>query len=172
LAAEISRQRSLQQDVIATYKTEQHRRLAEIEEKQTENFAAVARRYIEECARKRLRGWRDRAKRLGLSYPPDGEPQLIRRGLAELWAERSLRDIDGHDIWLAMQVGNENRARHLRATLSALFTWALRQRLVELNPCKTVAAPHLPTARDRVLSNEEIRWFWNACEAWGRSRPR
>jgi integrase len=167
LAAEISRQRSLQQDVIAIHKTEQHRRLAEIEEKQKENFAAIAQRYIEEHARKRLRGWRDRAKQFGLSYPPDGEPQLIKHGLAELWAERSLRDIGGHDIWLALQLGNENRARHRRAALSALFTWALRQRLVELNPCKTVAPPHLPSARDRVLSNDEIRWFWNACEGMG-----
>ncbi|XLS12545.1 recombinase family protein (plasmid) [Bradyrhizobium sp. RDM4] len=168
LAAEISRQRGLQQDVIAARKIEQHRRLAEIEKKQKEDFAAVARRYIEEHARKRLRGWRDRAKRLGLSYPPDGgEPRLIKHRLAELWAERSLRDIDGHDIWLAMQVGNENRARHLRGALSALFTWAHRQRLVELNPCKSVAPPHLPSARDRILSNEEMRWFWNACEGLG-----
>src|SRR4051812_49003414 len=83
LSAEINRRRSLHQDVIADHRAERHRVTAEIEQRQRENFAATAERYIEH-AKKHLRGWRDRAKRLGLSYN-DGDPKLIKGGLAERW---------------------------------------------------------------------------------------
>jgi integrase len=183
LAAEVHRQRSLSRDVIADQRAERHRRRAEIEVHQRESFAASARRYVEEHARKRLRSWRDRAKRLGLSYPPEGgEPEKIKGGLAERWQDRPLREIDDHDIWSvveeAKRIGSpgfgvrneghsENRARHLRSALSALFSWAHRQRLVEDNPCRKVAAPTLPSSRDRVLTNDEVRFFWQACQGIG-----
>jgi integrase len=183
LAAEVHRQRSLQRDVIADHKAEQHRKRLAIEDRQRENFAASARRYVEEHAAKRLRGWRETAKQLGLLYPPEGgEPELIRGGLAARWAEKTLREIDGHDIWTAMEEAkrhgvpglavkndgaSENRARHVRNALSALFAFAQRQRLVEVNPCRTVAPPTLPESRDRVLTADEVRWFWKACAGMG-----
>ena len=178
LAAEVHRQRSLKRDVIADERAKQHRRRVEIEDRQKENFSASARRYVDEHASKKLRGWRGDAKRLGLSYPTDGgAPELIRGGLCERWAEKSLREIDGHDIFTAIdeakKIGlpgfrvsegvSENRARHTRNALSGLFAWAHRQRLVESNPCLTVAAPSLPDSRDRVLTDDEVRWFWKAC---------
>jgi integrase len=179
LAAEVHRQRSLQRDVIADYKAEQHRKRAEIADRGRESFGACAARYVDEHARKRLRGWRGTAKLLGLSYPPEcAGPELIKGGLAERWAERTLREIDGHDVWSVMEeakrIGvpglgvkiedhSDSRARHLRNALSALFSWAHRQRLVETNPCRAVAPPSAPASRDRILTNDEIRWFWKAC---------
>ena len=156
---------------------------SEIEDREKENFAASAHRYIDEHASKKLRGWQGIAKRLGLSYPPsDEEPELIKGGLADRWAEKSIREIDGHDIFTAIEeakkIGlpgfevrgegsSENRARHVRSALSGLFAWAHRQRLVETNPALTVAAPPLPESRDRVLTAAEIRWFWNALSGMG-----
>jgi integrase len=169
--------------VIADQKAERYRRRTEIEERQRENFAASAKRYVEEHARKRLRSWRERAKRLGLSYPVEGaEPELIKGGLGERWQDRPLREIDDHDVWSvveeAKQIGSpgfdvrneghsENRARHLRSALSALFTWAHRQRLIEDNPCRKVAAPILPSSRDRILTSDEVRFFWQVCQGMG-----
>lgn len=182
LAAEIHRKRSLQQDVIADHRARQHRARAEIADRRRENFAASARHYIEQHASKKLRGWQGIAKRLGLTYPTnDSEPELIKGGLAERWAEKSIREIDGHDIFSAIdeakKIGlpgfrvsegsSENRARHTRNALSGLFAWAHRQRLVEANPCLTVAAPPLPESRDRVLNGDEIRWFWTALTGMG-----
>lgn len=185
LAAEVHRQRSLQRDVIADHRSEQHRKRLEIEDRQKENFAASARRYIDEHASKKLRDWRGDAKRLGLSYPAGGlsenPPVLIKNGLADRWADKSIREIGGHDIFTAIdeakQIGlpgfrasegkSENRARHTRNALSGLFAWAHRQRLVEANPALTVAAPSLPASRDRVLTADEIRWLWNALSGMG-----
>jgi integrase len=55
-----------------------------------------------------------------------------------------------------------NRTRNLvRSTLGALFTWAIQEGMVELNPVTgTSRAPE--TSRDRVLSAVEIRAIWNA----------
>lgn len=62
-------------------------------------------------------------------------------------------------------------AARARGHLSALFTWAMKEGLVDRNP---VIATHNPVeglpARDRVLSDEEVRILWRACQDddWGR----
>ncbi len=48
------------------------------------------------------------------------------------------------------------------ACLSKLFGWLAEQMAVDQNPCRGVKAAVSP-ARDRVLSEEEVRWFWAAC---------
>ena len=51
------------------------------------------------------------------------------------------------------------------STLSTFFGWvAKRKRLIEMSPC-SVHRPETPRARDRVLSDAEIRIFWKACDA-------
>ena len=60
---------------------------------------------------------------------------------------------------------SESRPRALFAALSAMFGWAQRQRLIDLNPCNGLHRPATPKARERVLSVDEIRWFWQACDA-------
>lgn len=62
--------------------------------------------------------------------------------------------------------GNEKprpvEAERLRSTLSAMFAWAIQTgRLEGNNPVHGIKAQ--PTAkRDRVLTDDEIRWFWQA----------
>jgi integrase len=46
-----------------------------------------------------------------------------------------------------------------------MFSWLMRQRRVDSNPCAGVHRPAGPKARDRVLTADEIRWFWRACES-------
>ncbi|WP_425231151.1 tyrosine-type recombinase/integrase [Sphingomonas sp.] len=49
--------------------------------------------------------------------------------------------------------------------LSSFFTWAM-PKLEKLpgNPCRDAGRPPHPKARDRFLSNAEIRIFWHACD--------
>ena len=58
-----------------------------------------------------------------------------------------------------------HRGRALFAALSSMFSWLKRQRRIESNPCAGVHRPAGPKARDRVLTADEIRWFWRACES-------
>jgi integrase len=43
-----------------------------------------------------------------------------------------------------------------------VFAWALSRSLIEADPSSGVPAPAKPKARDRVLSDEEIKAFWQA----------
>lgn len=63
-------------------------------------------------------------------------------------------------------------ARNVHAQLSAFYTWAM-PRLTRLaaNPCRDAGRPRAPKARDRVLSEVELRTLWLLCDAeplpWG-----
>jgi integrase len=50
-----------------------------------------------------------------------------------------------------------------RAALSAFFTWAMKEGLVDVNPVIATNRPAEPKARDRVLTDTELREVWNAC---------
>lgn len=53
-------------------------------------------------------------------------------------------------------------ANRARASLSAMFAWAIKQGLAEQNPVAGTEK-HKETARDRVLSAAEIAAVWRAC---------
>jgi integrase len=60
--------------------------------------------------------------------------------------------------------GNISAAR-ARETLSALFSWAMGEGLVEANPIIGSNAPEKNEPRSRVLSNEELVKVWHACSS-------
>lgn len=56
-------------------------------------------------------------------------------------------------------------ARSVHAQLSAFYTWALpRLEKLPANPCRDAGRPKAPAARDRVLSEDELRALWHAAE--------
>ena len=138
-------------------------------------FGAAARDFIEQYAKKRTRRWQDQARVLGLR--PDG---IIRGGLVERWSNKSVADIDNHDIYIIVdecrRLGvpglerrkdgpDKSRAMVMLSTLSRMFGWLARHRRVEKNPCAEVHRPDAPRARDRVLTDAEIAKFWPAAAA-------
>ena len=179
LAAGIHRERALGRNPIADQRAREHRRRAEQEQAANNSFATSARMFIDEHARPKTRRWRETAKLLGLRWK-DLEP--IPGGLAQRWADNPVREIDSHDIWSAVdearRVGvpgvvarapglSEARPRALFAALSAMFGWLHRHRKIELNPCTGMHRPPSPRARERVLTPDEMRWFWLGCDAVG-----
>jgi integrase len=50
-----------------------------------------------------------------------------------------------------------------RRVASALLAWAVQEGWVENNPVVGTRKPPAPPARDRVLSDSELRAIWNAC---------
>jgi integrase len=183
LAGEMHRQRELGRDVVADRAAAKHRRRTEIEEGAANTFAALARRFIDEHARVKTRRWPETGRLLGLRYPKDGgEPEVIRGGLCDRWADKPVREIDNADIWSAVdetkRLGapglerrsdgpTESRARAMLSALSTFFGWLARHRNVENNPCAAIEGPGAPKARDRVLTGGEVVKFWAACDAVG-----
>lgn len=59
-------------------------------------------------------------------------------------------------------------ARGVHAQLSAFYSWAMpRLDRLPANPCRDAGRPAPMKARDRVLTEAEIKAFWTACEAAG-----
>jgi integrase len=194
LAAELERQRLRGRDPAAERQLEKQQARIVHAEREASLFPSAVRLFADEyvVARKgrRPRNWRWRARCLGLAYPEDGgEPVLVKGGLAERWAQRPVTEISANDIYSLIDecrrrgipgMGRLNeglsdeRARKMRAALSALFGFLLEHRKIVNNPTIGIWRPPPPAARTRVLNckpdvrgADECKWFWRGCDAVG-----
>jgi integrase len=179
LAASVLRQRSLGHDPVADHKARKLRQRAAIDDAATNTFGAAARDFIVKYLRQRVRRWREQAHLLGFRPTAEGL-KVIPGGLAARWADKPLAQIDGHDIHQLVAETRErgapglerrsdgqteSRARAILSCLSRMFRWLVQHRRVETNPCAGVHRPEAPKARERELSNDEIKAFWLATDA-------
>jgi integrase len=182
LAARIHRDRKLGKDVIGEHKAAKLRQRLQAQTDQANTFGSAARQFIERYAKKEQRRWRDTAAVLGFDYPPDeAEPVLRKDGLAMQWAAKPLKEIDRALIRITIEEAGANgipgsakrtkghsdaRERAVLSALSGVFSWLLSKGKIEANPCAGIEVK-LWNERERFLSNDEIRWFWQASVAEG-----
>jgi integrase len=86
------------------------------------------------------------------------------------WQKRPLASITRRDVIEVIDtIANRAKVQANRtlAKLKALFNWAVEKDRIKLSPIKDMKPPNKEEARDRALSDDEIRWFWTACEAGG-----
>jgi integrase len=95
----------------------------------------------------------------------------LERDVLPHWRNMALRDIkDRHVLKLINDIaaaGNGVTANRTFSRLRAFFNWAISQLRLETSPAKGLVAPVKEEARDRALSNDEIRWFWAGCQEIG-----
>src|SRR3546814_17380611 len=48
-----------------------------------------------------------------------------------------------------------------------MFNWAVERDILDASPVAGIQPPGAETSRDRVLSDDEISWFWKGCEEIG-----
>jgi integrase len=173
LAADVMRQRALGKDVISDHATAKRRRKTDHEQRAAQNFAVVARRFVVEYAQPQLRSWATSARLLGLK-PSSLEPTPD--GLAQRWRDKLVSEItadDIHDLVAEMRskgtpglkvrtAMSDSAARVALLRLSKFFSWSVQQRLATANPTTGVWKPAAGPARERVLSDNEVRWLWRA----------
>jgi integrase len=63
--------------------------------------------------------------------------------------------------------GAKVQANRTLARLRHLFNWAVERGRLSASPIMGMKAPTKERARDRTLTNDELRWFWRACEEIG-----
>lgn len=61
-------------------------------------------------------------------------------------------------------VGGPEAARSVKNVLHRMFEWACKRDILGANPVTGVADPAKSVSRDRVLTMEEVRAVWRACE--------
>jgi integrase len=191
LANKIDRERARGLDVIAEHSAQKHRERVAAVQRSASSFTVAAREFFAEYKVRRWaarpRRWREDARLLGLRYPPnsdpaDAEPEIIRGGLAAIWADKPMAEITDDDVYAVVdgarrhgvpglprrsRGASDARGRKMHGALSVLFRWLLRHRKVRANPCIGVERPGPPPQRERALSEQEVRWFWLACDKLG-----
>ncbi|MDP5309137.1 tyrosine-type recombinase/integrase [Paracoccus spongiarum] len=96
--------------------------------------------------------------------------ELDRFVVAE-WGERDIHSINKRDVIdLLDDIADSGRfvtANRVRAYLNKFLNWAVERDIIPMSPATGVKPVAKEPSRDRVLTDDEIRWFWTACEAEG-----
>jgi integrase len=125
------------------------------------DFRKIADRYIERYAKKNTKPttWMELRRQLEVDVFPK-------------WAERPISSITRQDVAELLDCiadrGSPVQANRTLARLKTMFKWAADEEFVMSDPTARVRKVVKETARDRALSDDEIRLFWIACDrlAW------
>ena len=95
----------------------------------------------------------------------------LERHVVSEWGERDIHEIAKRDVIdLLDGIADSGRvvtANRVRAYLNKFLNWCVERDILPMNPAAGVKPVAKEASRDRVLSDDEIRWFWQACEAEG-----
>jgi integrase len=139
---------------------EEKRARHEMRTPETDTFGAVAHDYLERHHRKNSR------ESTFLEAKRD-----IERNLLTKWRSRPIASISRRDVLDLIDGiiarGAEVQANRTLGRLRALFNWAIEKDRVAASPIARMKLPTREQARDRVLSDDELRWFWQASDEIG-----
>ena len=127
----------------------------EAEIRQRDNFETVAERFAAQC----------KANRSG-----EETARLIRFDAIPAWKGRHISEVrrsDVADLMDAISKRSPAVARAAFSALTALFAWCERRELIPASPCAGADAPPRPDARDRVLTDDELRSVWAGADRLG-----
>jgi len=95
----------------------------------------------------------------------------LERHVVTVWGDRDIHDIAKRDVIdLLDGIADSGRvvsANRVRSYLGTFFNWAVDRDIIATSPAQGVKPVAKEKSRDRVLSDDEIRWFWSACDDLG-----
>jgi len=87
------------------------------------------------------------------------------------WGDRDIHEITKRDVIdlldRIVDNGHGYMANRVLAYAGKFFNWCVERDVLVRSPADGVRPPAKETARERVLSDDEIRWFWQACDKIG-----
>ncbi len=112
-------------------------------------FADLASKYVEQYAKRHNKSWKQ-------------ADALVRRHALPRWSRLLASSITRSDVKQMMaSIDAPVLANQVLASVSAVYSWAVKEEIVATNPCKLVNRN--PTkSRERVLSDSELPIFWKA----------
>ena len=101
--------------------------------------------------------------------------QFLERFVVAEWGNRKVQTITKRDVIdlldKIVDSGRETTANRVLAHARKFFNWCRERDVLQLVPTDGVKAPAKEVSRERVLSDQEVIWFWRACdtvgEPWG-----
>lgn len=94
--------------------------------------------------------------------------RLIDREIRPRWQSRKVQSVTRRDVVALLDSiadrGTETLANRVLALVRKFFNWLVSRGVIDVSPAAGVKAPATENSRDRVLSDDEIRWLWKATE--------
>ena len=104
-------------------------------------------------AEKHKRSWKEDKRRLQKYVVP-------------AWQHRPMKEITRGNIKAVLATVTAGiEANRVHSVISKLFSYALDEEIITAHPMVRMKRAHRETARDRVLSGDEIKLLWKACDA-------
>ena len=99
----------------------------------------------------------------------------LNRHVVAIWGERDIQTITKRDVIdLLDGIADSRRivtANRVRAYLNKFLSWCVERDIIKQSPAMGVKPAAKEKSRDRVLTDQEIKWFWQACtvegQPWG-----
>jgi integrase len=139
---------------------EEKRARREMRTPETDTFGAVAGDYLERHVRANNR----------LSTFKEAKRELEHNALRK-WRNRPIASITRRDVIDLVEKISERgapvQANRTLTRLGTLFKWAVEKDRLAVSPAERVKPVTQEQARDRVLSDAELRWFWLGADKIG-----
>ncbi len=121
-------------------------------ERQAETVQNLVDEYLEKWARPRKRS-------------ADEDERMLNKDVVPVWGKRKAKSITRRDVILLldgiMERGAPIAANRTLAVIRKMFNFAISRDIIDATPVAMVKAPAKENQRDRILSADEIRTFWN-----------
>jgi integrase len=124
--------------------------------READTFKELADKYIAKHAKPNKKSWKDDQRNLNTNILPD-------------WKNRLVRDITRRDVRELVDGIAERApvlANRIVALLSRVFTFAIDAEVVDASPMAGFKRPTKEQARDRVLTDDELRAFWTVTDTF------
>lgn len=108
--------------------------------------------FIERYAKPRNRSWPETAR-------------ILEKNVCAEWGDLALQDITRGDVVVLLDKLADRApvmANRTLATLRKMLRWHIERGTIQHSPAEGVSAPTRERERDRILSDDEICWFWQA----------
>jgi integrase len=139
-----------------------------------ETFGNAVRKFILRDQKPRNRTWIEVARMLGLKPDNNDDKHLIaiKGGLADRWGKRKFAEIQKRDIIAELDKivdrgGRGITANRTLAAIRRLCNWAVERDIILVSPSAGIKPQVEEAKRDRLLSEDEIRWLWDGCDKIG-----
>jgi integrase len=124
---------------------------AKEESRRSPSIKRLVEEYIEKYSKLRKRSWKE-------------DERILNKDVVARWGKRKAQDITRRDIILLLDEivdrGALIQANRTLATIRKMYSFAMGRGILESSPCVAIPAPSKENRRDRVLSEDEVRTFW------------
>jgi integrase len=108
--------------------------------------------YLDKWAKPNKRSWKE-------------DERILNKDVVPALGRKKAKDIKRRDIVLLLdkivERGSFIQANRTLAVIRKMFNFALNRGILDTSPCAAISAPSKENQRERVLSEDEIKAFWN-----------